>query len=283
MVVLGASGDGKTSLLKSIAGLLAVDSGKIVFKGVKVKDPSGKLIPGHDEIKLVDQDFGLDLFHTVEENIRLKLLAYTEDFRSERVEELLDLIELKDFRGQKPKELSGGQQQRLAIARALADDPELILLDEPFNQLDFQMKSMIGGHIKDYLKDHNMSAILVTHNGQEAMEWADRIVYLHEGKIERIDTPENFYHHPRNIKEARFFGEVNLVATNGEEIYFRPGIFSTQPSDFCNLELKVKYLSRKNMGWYDEYRFESFGQEIKVLSTENIESAGVLFVRKLSF
>ena len=144
-------------------------------------------------------------FHSVEENIRLKLLAYDDTYRNDKVSELLDLIDLTEYKDMRSRELSGGQKQRLAIARALADDPELILLDEPFNQLDFQLKKKIGGHIRAYLKENNIAAILVTHNGVEAMDWADRIAYLKLGIIQREDKPEAFYNYPSSREEALFF------------------------------------------------------------------------------
>ncbi|MBK7128810.1 MAG: ABC transporter ATP-binding protein [Crocinitomicaceae bacterium] len=211
IVILGASGDGKTTLMKALAGLLPVQSGEIRYKDQHLKDALHKLVPGHHEIKLVNQDFALDKYHTVEENVRLKLSRFDESYRILRIDTLLKLTGLNTYHNLKADDLSGGQQQRLAIARALADEPELLLLDEPFNQLDFQNKQKIEQHVRSYLRKNNMSAILVTHNGIEAMEWADRIIFIRKGKIRRIDKPSDFFNHPTNKTEAEFFGELNHI------------------------------------------------------------------------
>lgn len=283
IVILGASGDGKTSVLKAIAGLLPIASGKILFKDHALKDARQKLVPGHEEIKLVNQDFGLDKYHTVEENIRMRLLRFDENYRKERVENLLRLTGLLKLRSVKSTDLSGGQQQRLAIARALADEPELLLLDEPFNQLDFQNKEKIERHIRSYIRKNNISAILVTHNGIEAMEWADRIIFIRKGKIKRIDNPQDFFENPTNKSEAAFFGELNRIKLNDELIYFRPGVFSLTKSKGCSLKLKVEYKNKLTLGWYSEYTFTSHGQAFKVYSQQSISNIKELFIQPISF
>ena len=200
IVVLGASGDGKTTLLKTITGLLPRFSGNVFFEDLKVPDPTEILVPGHPKIKLVNQDFCLDEYHTVEENIRLRLLQFDYEYQAQRIKTLLRMTTLTTYRTKKATELSGGQRQRLAIARALADEPELLLLDEPFNQLDFQTKNNVVSHIKRYLVKENISVVMVTHNGIEAMEWADRILFMKKGKIIRKDTPDNFYNNPNPFR-----------------------------------------------------------------------------------
>ncbi len=283
IAILGASGDGKTTLLKSLSGLLPIAKGQVVFQGEKIKDAAEQLIPGHDLIKLVNQDFDLDLFHSVEENIRLKLLAYDEEYRKSKTEDLLSLIGLLELREMRAKELSGGQKQRLAIARALADEPELVLLDEPFNQLDFQMKSKIGEHIRTYLHDNKIAAVLVTHNGMEAMDWADKIVFLQNGEIVREDSPVNFYNSPQNLAEALFFGDINQLEIKGQNIAFRPGHFSITESNDFNFLIKTKFLSKKKLGWFSEFLFEHEGQCFKLFTTEDVSSVSKIFVKPIVF
>lgn len=283
LVVLGASGDGKTTLLKSIAGLIPSDSGEVRFKGKKVKDAASRLVPGHEQIKLVNQDFALDEFHTVEENLRLKLLPFNEEYRQQRIDTLLKLTKLSKFRKLKSSDLSGGQKQRLAIARALADEPELLLLDEPFNQLDFQNKRLIEDHIRSYLRKNGISAVLVTHNGIEAMQWADRIVFLKNGRIRRIDSPNAFFERPADKHEAAFFGDLNKLKIQEKEIYFRPGVFSMTKSKKYPFKLKVSFESQINLGWYSEYVFSCEGQRIKVYSQADIQKTETIFINPIQF
>lgn len=255
LVVLGTSGVGKTTLLKTIAGLVSSAKGTIEFEKEKVIGPDEQLVPGHPFIKLINQDFSLDEFHTVEENLRLRLLSFDKNYQSNRVSKLLRLTKLTAYKGKKAKELSGGQRQRLAIARALADEPQLVLMDEPFNQLDFQTKQKVAQHIKRYLKDNAIGAIMVTHNGQEALEWGDRIAHIDKGKIVRIDTAENFYLSPSSLSEARFFGPINMIKLNDKSFFFRPTDFRVQPNEIFNLSLSIVFKEKQFRGWYTAYFF----------------------------
>lgn len=283
LVVLGASGDGKTSLLKGIAGLLPYAGGTVKLNGSPIKNAAEKLVPGHEEIQLINQDFNLDNFHSVEENIRLKLLAYDKDYQSERIKSLLRLTGLTKFREQKAQDLSGGQKQRLTIARALANEPQLILLDEPFTQLDFQTKNRIAKHIRSFLKRNKISAILVTHNGVEAMEWADKIAFMKKGKIVRIDTPQNFFDHPHSKNEARFFGELNKVKLKDQVYWFRPNHFREKKEQDFNLKLSLSFVNKQNLGMFTAYEFKTSDQKIRLYSTFDISTLSEIFVRKFQF
>ncbi|MEX1003263.1 MAG: ATP-binding cassette domain-containing protein [Crocinitomicaceae bacterium] len=283
LVVLAASGEGKTTLLKAIAGLLPHLRGNVYFRNEKVSDAAEQLLPGHELIRLVNQDFELDAFHTVEENIRLKLLRFNKAYQDQRIISLLRLGRLTPLRNKKASELSGGQQQRLAIARALADEPELLLLDEPFNQLDFQTKTKIADHIKRYLKKNNIAAIMVTHNGVEAMEWADKIIFMEKGRIKRMDTPEFFFNHPDNIKEASFFGQINRLKIKGKVCYFRPGFFSAEKTAAFKRKLEVTFLEKKNLGWYAAFTFSFDGQPFQLFSTEDISNLKQVYIRFFEF
>lgn len=282
-VILGASGDGKTTLLKAIAGLMPHKEGQVIYKGEKVLDSNEKLVPGHEEIRLVDQDFGLSEFHSVEENIRLKLLRFDKDYQEYRIKKLLRLTRLTKYRTYQATHISGGQQQRLAIARALADEPELLLMDEPFNQLDYQTKTNISSHIKGYLKRNKITALMVTHNGVEAMEWADKIIYMEKGKIKRIDTPENFFNEPSNVREASFFGELNKLKIKDDFIYFRPSFFSSEKTKSFKKSLKVQFKARQNLGWYSIFVFSFEGQEFRLFSIEDISNLTKIYIRGINF
>ncbi len=221
--IVGPSGGGKSSLLKIIAGLLDANSGAVYWNDQRVKGPANQLIPGHPEIQLVNQDFALDLYHTVLENVVQKMLYLPENIRSNFAQELLDLVELSDLKNQQAIHLSGGEQQRLAIARALAVEPEMILLDEPFAHLDAHLKLKIGNYLKTLSEVRGTTCILVSHEGQDILQWCSTIHFITEGSIQRSDTPESFYFNPKNTYEAFFFGEINTcVNENGVELLFRP-------------------------------------------------------------
>lgn len=282
IVILGSSGDGKTTLLKSIAGLLPVSAGEVRLNDERVPDAAEKLVPGHDLIKLVNQDFALDEFHTVEENIRLRLLSYDKEYIQRRIKSLLRLTKLTPLRENKATELSGGQQQRLAIARALADEPELVLLDEPFNQLDFQTKNTIAAHVKNYLKKKKIGAIMVTHNGVEAMEWADRILFMEKGIIKRDDTPEAFYENPKTLKEARFFGHVNKVEIEDEKFFFRPSFYRIKKDKTHTTLINLKFIKKQNLGWYSTYHFKSGKHAVQLNATTDISMLKSVYIRRIS-
>jgi iron(III) transport system ATP-binding protein len=209
--IVGASGGGKSSLLKIIAGLLDPSSGEVRLNGEKVKGPSQKLVPGHEAIQLVNQDFGLDIYHTVLENVQQKILYLPKDVRDQFTTELLDLVDLSELINQQAITLSGGEQQRLAIARALAVEPEVLLLDEPFAHLDAHLKQKIGNYIQSLAAIRKMTCILVSHEGQDVLEWSKSILFIEKGEVKRVDSPYNFYNFPTSLYEARFFGQINLL------------------------------------------------------------------------
>lgn len=220
--IVGASGGGKSTLLKITAGLLDASKGSVYWKNERVKGPSERLIPGHPEIQLVNQDFNLDLFHTVKENILVKILHLPEKDRIRFCNELLDLVELKSIEGRQARYLSGGEQQRLCIARALALESEVLLLDEPFSHLDAHLRLKIGAYIKQLVEIRNTLCILVSHEGDEVMQWCEKIAFLNKGKFSRIDTPEGFYFNPSNFNEGAYFGELNEIKEGKTKILFRP-------------------------------------------------------------
>ena len=248
--VVGESGSGKTTLLKIIAGLIDPNEGNVFFENEKVKGPAELLIPGHDEIKLVNQDFSLDLYHTVRENIREKILYLKKEDREELIEELLDLMELKKIEQQQAINLSGGEQQRLAFARALACEPKVLLLDEPFAHLDFKLKNKITNYLLDLKFIRGLSVIIVTHNGEEVLSMSDRIIHFGNGKINRVDSAENFYFQPSSKQEAMHFGMINEVEVRLEKKLFRPNDYSLMKTNDYKDELEVKFIGAQFAGPY---------------------------------
>jgi iron(III) transport system ATP-binding protein len=220
--IVGASGGGKSTLLKLVAGLLDPTKGAVSWNGIRVKGPSQKLIPGHEEIQLVNQNFSLDLFHTVRENMLLKILHLPEKARLKFCDELLDLVELTHLKDQQARYISGGEQQRLSIIRALALESEVLLLDEPFSHLDAHLRLKIGAYIKQLIEIRNTLCILVSHEGAEVMQWCSKIGFLDNGKLSRVDSPLEFYFNPSNFNEGAYFGELNKVKEGKTKILFRP-------------------------------------------------------------
>ena len=204
--LLGPSGCGKTTLLRCIAGFEPIAEGEVRIKGVSVTRPDFRMPPEKRRIGMVFQDYALFPHLTVAANIGFGL-ARSDASASKRVEQLLSTVGLEGQGGKYPHELSGGQQQRVALARALAPRPELILLDEPFSNLDVDLRERLSFEVRAILKQEGMTAILVTHDQHEAFAMADEIGVMADGKIQQWDTPYNLYHRPTNRFVADFVGQ----------------------------------------------------------------------------
>ena len=217
---VGASGSGKSTLLKMIGGLISLENGTIHFRGKELEKPEDKLIPGEEGIKMVFQDLRLMPNHTVEENIKYPLLLFDKAYQKERVEELLEVCHLQEFRKRLPRELSGGQQQRLALAKTLAEEPALLLMDEPFSNLDPIVKSKLIVDVSEIIRNQQLSLIMVTHDTQDALMLSDKIGFMSEGKLVQYDSPLNIYNEPKSIEIATFFGTINIFNSQEFQQFF---------------------------------------------------------------
>jgi len=205
--LLGPSGCGKTTVLRCIAGFEPVTRGEIVLHG-EVMSRAGRTVPAERRrIGMVFQDYALFPHLTVARNIAFGLRQENDAQREARVSELLDVVRLHQVASRYPHELSGGQQQRVALARALAPRPELMLLDEPFSNLDVEMREQLSLEVRDILKQQKTTAILVTHDQHEAFNIADEIGIMTRGRIEQWDTPYRLYHEPATRFVADFIGQ----------------------------------------------------------------------------
>lgn len=205
--LLGPSGCGKTTVLRCIAGFEVVSTGTISINGVQVSSPQASLPPEKRQIGMVFQDYALFPHLTVLKNIGFGLRELSKNERLQRINELLEITDLVDTSDKYPHELSGGQQQRVALARALAPRPELLLMDEPFSNLDVSLRERLSAEIRDILKSQGTTAILVTHDQDEAFAIADEIGVLNQGEIQQWDTAYNLYHQPANRFVADFIGQ----------------------------------------------------------------------------
>jgi ABC-type Fe3+/spermidine/putrescine transport system ATPase subunit len=211
VTLLGPSGCGKTTLLRSIAGFLTPDSGRILVKGEDISH----LPPNRRDVGYVFQNYALFPHMTIRENIAyglvIRRVAKAEIAR--RVDEALDLIALSPFADRHPKQLSGGQQQRVAIARSLVLEPQVLLLDEPFNALDAQLRLSMQVELRKLIDRVGVTSIFVTHDQQEAMTLSDQIAIMRGGKIEQVGSPLDIYDRSRTGFVADFIGRANLVPT----------------------------------------------------------------------
>lgn len=210
LAILGESGCGKSTMLGTIAGFFGIDSGEIYLYGHKVASQTGFVPPKKRNVGILFQDYALFPHFTVRENILFGISHLPSRERRKRYDEMIETLDLPNLCERYPHELSGGQQQRVALARSLAPRPSLILFDEPFSNLNHALSLRMRRDIKNILKEHHLSAILVTHDRDDAFYLANRIVLMEKGNILDVGTPKILYNHPKNMQSAQFLGNVNL-------------------------------------------------------------------------
>jgi ABC-type Fe3+/spermidine/putrescine transport system ATPase subunit len=238
--LIGESGSGKTTLLRLLAGLLEPDSGEILLDSQPVPLPSSQLIAGHPQIRLVPQTSELFPRISVAENLLYPLRFYEKNYRNLRLENLLILLSLQDLRERLPSEISGGERQRVAFGVALATEPQVLLLDEPFNQLDFFNKQKLREEICRIVKSLKISCLLVTHEVQDAFSLADRIGIFREGTLWQTGTPESIYQKPLNAYVAHLTGWANVLEKTGQIL--RPEQLEITDAEVFDFEGKIKQI-----------------------------------------
>ena len=256
IALAGESGCGKSTLLNLIYGLLEWEKGEIIFNGKPILGPKKNLVPGEDFMKLVAQNYDLMPYSTVADNVGKFISNINLDEKKERVDELLDVVGLLDYRDTLPKYLSGGQQQRVSIARALSVMPKLLLLDEPFSNIDFSRKLELRERLFNYVKEKKISLIISTHEIQEVMPWLDQLIVLQEGRLIQNDNAESTYKEPYNQYVAQLFGEVNVFSD----------------------EEKLNFQLSKNFYYPNEIILSEMGEEAEVLESR---FAGSYFWNKI--
>jgi iron(III) transport system ATP-binding protein len=229
LALLGPSGCGKTTTLRLIAGFESPDAGQVIIAGRLMADAErGTAVPPEGRgVGVVFQDYALFPHLTVEANVGFGLHALPRERRRERVRSVLDLVGLADFARRYPHELSGGQQQRVAVARALAPAPTLVLLDEPFSNLDADLRAQMRDEVEKVLRATGATAVFVTHDQEEAFTIADVVGVLDQGRLEQLAPPEAIYHHPASPFVAEFVGAADFLPglVTSEGIVTEVGVF----------------------------------------------------------
>ena len=246
VAIIGESGCGKSTLLKLLYGLYDLNEGKIFYDETPVLGPKYNLIPGMPYMKYLAQDFDLSPYETVAENVGKFLSNGFANMKKLRVQELLEMVEMENFANVKTKFLSGGQQQRIALVRVLALEPKVILLDEPFSQIDAFRKNALRRNLFRYLKQKQITCILATHDSTDALSFADEAIVMRNGEIIIKDNPAAIYNNPPSKYVASLFGEVNEIPTyllkltddqNEKSLVYPHQLIMVEHSD---LEVKIR-------------------------------------------
>jgi ABC-type sulfate/molybdate transport systems ATPase subunit len=235
--IIGESGCGKSTLLKLIYGLYDLDEGQIFWNENEVLGPKYHLIPGMEYMKYLAQDFDLMPFITVAENVGKYLSNIYKDKKDQRVQELLEIVEMTKFANIKAKYLSGGQMQRVALARVLALEPEVLLLDEPFSHIDNFRKNSLRRKLFGYLKEKQITTIIATHDSTDVLSFADEVLVMKNGEIIEKGSPNDLYSNPKDKYIASLFGDVNEIEINGKLQLIYPHQFEIVTNS--NIEVEV--------------------------------------------
>lgn len=210
IAVIGESGCGKSTLLEIVYGLLHIEKGAVYWNDKKLRGPNFALIPGEEFMKYLPQDFDLMPYSTVEENIG-KHISYLDPNRLKRIKELLEVVDMSDYLKTKVINLSGGQKQRVALAKVIAKEPEVLLLDEPFSHIDNFRKNKLRRDLFRYLKSKNILCIVATHDATDALSFANEILVIRNGELVAKNTPETLYNNVTSEYIGSFFNEVNEI------------------------------------------------------------------------
>ncbi|GAA4273364.1 ABC transporter ATP-binding protein [Aquimarina gracilis] len=249
IALIGASGCGKSTLLKIIYGLLHIEQGELSWDNKKLLGPLYNLVPGEENMKYLSQGFELQAYTTVTENIGQYLSNFEPELKKGRVQELLEIVEMADFADTKVENLSGGQKQRVALAKALAKRPELLLLDEPFHNIDNFRRSSLRRNLFRYLKRNKITSITATHDKTDILSFADETIVIKQGEIVTQQKTEHLYQNPPDYYIASLFGEVNQINLSAlgyddhHEILVYPHELKVDPTSSIKARVKNSYFN----------------------------------------
>lgn len=272
VAIIGESGSGKSTLLKSIYGLLTTDEGDIFFEGQKVKGPDEQLIPGHKQMKMVTQDFSLNIYAKVYDNIASQLSNTDLKTKAEKTLAIMEHLRILPLQNKKIVELSGGEQQRVAIAKAMVADTKVLLLDEPFSQVDALLKNQLRADIKRVAAETGVTVILVSHDPADGLFLADQLLILRNGELLQTGKPSEIYQQPKHIYTAQILGNAVVLSRGDAEklgiktfaasVVFYPE-WAEINSNWSSRRFEVKDVYYK--GFYDELLLERNGVTVRAL------------------
>ena len=245
LAIIGESGCGKSTLLKLIYGLYDCDEGHLSWKSEPILGPKFHLVPGMPFMKYLAQDFDLMPFITVGENVGKFLSNFYPKEKQNRIDELLNLVEMSEFKHVKAKFLSGGQMQRVALARVLAQEPEVLLLDEPFSHIDNFRKNKLRRKIFQYLKEKQITTLVASHDINDVLSFSDEVIVLKDTTILEKATPFELYNHPKYPYTAALFGEVNEIEINGKMQSIYPNQLQIVEKSDIQVEVVSSYFKGK--------------------------------------
>ena len=272
VAIIGESGSGKSTLLKCIYGLLQADSGEVLLNGKRILGPHEQLIPGHREMKMVTQDFSLNIYAKVYDNIASMLSNTNVQAKQEKTLEMMQRLHIDHLREKKITELSGGEQQRVAIAKALVSDTSVLLLDEPFSQVDALLKNQLRADIKRIAAETGVTVIMVSHDPADGLFLSDELLVLKDGKLLQKGAPAAIYNDPNDIYTAQILGNAVVVS---KEDALKLGITTDQQKVMFYpewVELSSSWNSRRfevldiyYKGFYEELLLERNGVKVRAI------------------
>lgn len=246
LAIIGESGSGKSTLLKLIYGLHDLDEGEIYWNSNQVQGPKYHLVPGIPYMKYLAQDFDLMPYITVAENIGKHLSNFYPEEKYNRISELLEIVEMKDFASTKTKCLSGGQMQRVALAKVLALEPELLLLDEPFSHIDNFLKNSLRRKIFKYLKEKEITCIVATHDTDDILSFSEEVLILKDGSLLEKGNTYETYNFPSSFYVASLFGDVNEIKWEDNSLLVYPHQLEISSDSNFEVEVIASYFKGKN-------------------------------------
>lgn len=280
LAIIGESGCGKSTLLQLIYGLYDADKGSITWNDELVTGPKFNLVPGMPYMKYLAQDFDLMPYITVAENVGKYLSNFFPEEKQKRIFELLEVVEMTEFAHIKAKFLSGGQMQRVALAKVLAKNPEVLLLDEPFSHIDNFRKNSLRRRIFSYLKEYNITCIVATHDVNDSLSFADEILVMKNGKQLIKGKTSEMYHSKPNHYIASLFDEVSELEIDGKLELFYP--HELEISAQTDIEIEVQQCFFKGSHYLVEGKLVTTNKKVFFNSDEVLQSAEKIFLQKKS-